>query len=84
MSSTFASALRWISPQWVLGEARNESNRTMRQQMYEALEKWVHEEFRPMVPLLSAQQSVAWRTEVEGIYVDSTGTYRLLKAKFKK
>ena len=64
--------------------ARNERDRAKRQAMYEDLEKTVHEEFRPMVPLLSAQQSVAWRSDVEGVYVDSTGTYRLHEAKFKQ
>jgi ABC-type transport system substrate-binding protein len=54
-----------------------------RRAIYEDLEKWVHEEFRPMVPLLSAMQAVAWRSDVEGIFVDSTGTYRLYKARYK-
>ncbi|MBK9975425.1 MAG: hypothetical protein IPP14_11700 [Planctomycetes bacterium] len=54
-----------------------------RRQMYEALEKSVHEEFRPIVPLLSAMQAVAWSKKVEGLYVDSTGTYRLHKARYK-
>ena len=54
-----------------------------RTKIYEELEKTVHEEFRPMVPLLSAMQAVAWRSEVEGLFVDSTGVYRLYKAKYK-
>ncbi|MCB9894610.1 MAG: hypothetical protein H6839_09185 [Planctomycetes bacterium] len=54
-----------------------------RRAIYEDLEKSVHEEFRPMVPLLSAMQAVAWRNEVDGLFVDSTGTYRLYKAKYK-
>ncbi|MHC4842062.1 MAG: ABC transporter substrate-binding protein [Planctomycetota bacterium] len=54
-----------------------------REKLYIELEKSVHEEHRPMVPLLSAMQAIAWRSEVEGLFVDSTGTYRLAKAKFK-
>jgi cationic peptide transport system substrate-binding protein len=53
-----------------------------RRAIYEELEKTVHEQHRPMVPLLSAMQAVAWRSEVEGLYVDSTGVYRLGKAKY--
>jgi ABC-type transport system substrate-binding protein len=63
--------------------ALKERDPAKRRQMYEALEKSVHEEHRPMVPLLSAMQAVAWRSEVEGLYVDSTGTYRLGKAHYK-
>jgi peptide/nickel transport system substrate-binding protein len=55
-----------------------------REAMYLELEKTVHEKFRPMVPLLTAKQAVAWRSEVEGIYVDSTGMYRLHKAHYKE
>jgi peptide/nickel transport system substrate-binding protein len=64
--------------------ARNERDRATRQSMYEELERTVHEQFRPMVPLLSAQQSYAWRSDVEGIHVDSTGVYRLHEARFKQ
>jgi cationic peptide transport system substrate-binding protein len=53
-----------------------------RRRLYEELERTVHEEYRPIVPLLSAMQAVAWRREVEGIYVDSTGTYRLAGARY--
>jgi cationic peptide transport system substrate-binding protein len=53
-----------------------------RRAIYEELEKTVHEEHRPMVPLLSAMQAVAWRAEVEGLFVDSTGVYRLAKARY--
>jgi peptide/nickel transport system substrate-binding protein len=62
--------------------ALKERDLNKRRQMYEALEKSVHEEFRPMVPLLSAMQAVAWSKKVEGLYVDSTGTYRLHKARY--
>jgi ABC-type transport system substrate-binding protein len=53
-----------------------------RRELYQELERTVHEEYRPIVPLLSAMQAVAWRRNVEGIYVDSTGTYRLAKARY--
>lgn len=66
-----------------IDEALKERDISKRRQMYEALEKSVHEEFRPMVPLLSAMQAVAWSKKVEGLYVDSTGTYRLHKARYK-
>jgi len=64
--------------------ALKERDMKKREQIYIDLEKTVHEEHRPMVPLLTAKQAMAWRAEVEGIYVDSTGTYRLHKAKYKK
>ncbi|MCC7508415.1 MAG: hypothetical protein IT464_03455 [Planctomycetes bacterium] len=63
--------------------ALKERNPGKRRSLYEALEKSVHEEHRPMVPLLSAMQALAWRTNVEGLFVDSTGTYRLAKARYK-
>jgi peptide/nickel transport system substrate-binding protein len=66
-----------------IDEALKERDPAKRRSMYEALEKSVHEEHRPMVPLLSAMQAVAWRNEVEGVFVDSTGTYRLAKARYK-
>ena len=62
--------------------ALKERDASKRRQLYEALEKSVHEEFRPIVPLLSAMQAVAWRNEVSGIFVDSTGVYRLAKARY--
>ena len=67
-----------------VNDALYELDKDERVQRYEALEKWVHEEFRPMVPLLSSDQSVAWRSNVKGVYVDSTGTYRLHEAYFEK
>ncbi len=63
--------------------ALKERDPKRRRAMYENLEKTVHEEHRPMVPLLSAMQAVAWRSDVEGLFVDSTGTYRLAKARYK-
>ena len=66
-----------------LDTALKERDPAKRREMYEKLEKTVHEEYRPMVPLLSAMQAMAWRNEVEGLYVDSTGTYRLAKARYK-
>jgi peptide/nickel transport system substrate-binding protein len=66
-----------------IDSALKERDLGKRRSMYEALEKSVHEEYRPMVPLLSAMQAVAWRKDVEGLFVDSTGTYRLAKARYK-
>jgi peptide/nickel transport system substrate-binding protein len=63
--------------------AMKERDAETRRAMYEALEKSVHEEYRPIVPLLSAMQAVAWRSDVEGLYVDSTGVYRLAKARYR-
>jgi ABC-type transport system substrate-binding protein len=62
--------------------ALKERDIEMRRAMYEGLEKSVHEQHRPMVPLLSAMQAVSWRADVEGIYVDSTGVYRLAEARY--
>ena len=67
-----------------IDSALKERDGTKRRQLYEELEKSVHEEYRPIVPLLSAMQAVAWRTEVNGIFVDSTGTYRLAKARYAR
>ncbi|MCC6464055.1 MAG: hypothetical protein IT463_01800 [Planctomycetes bacterium] len=67
-----------------LDAALKERDKAKRREMYEKLEKSVHEEHRPMVPLLSAMQAVAWRSNVEGLFVDSTGTYRLAKARYKR
>jgi cationic peptide transport system substrate-binding protein len=63
--------------------ALKERDAGKRRSIYEGLEKSVHEDHRPIVPLLSAMQAMAWRSEVEGLFVDSTGTYRLYKAKYK-
>ena len=53
--------------------AAREAGMDKRALMYEALERRVHNEFRPIVPLLSSKRSVAWRAELEGLYVDSLG-----------
>ncbi|HEX4999257.1 MAG TPA: ABC transporter substrate-binding protein [Terriglobia bacterium] len=63
--------------------AMKERRPEARRALYEELEKTVHEEYRPMAPLLSAMQAVAWRSELEGVYVDSTGVYRLAKARYR-
>lgn len=65
-------------------DAVQERDPDKRRAMYEDLEKSVHEKYRPMVPLLSAMQAVAWRSDVSGLYVDSTGTYRLVKAQYHR
>lgn len=60
-----------------------ETDPTKREQMYLELEKWVHDEFRPMVPLVSAEFSYAWSSRLKGVEVDSTGTFRFHKAYFE-
>lgn len=60
-----------------------ETDEAKRQKSYESLEKWVFEEFRPMVPLLSAQRSLAWSSTLEGVLVDTTGQYHFHKAKIQ-
>lgn len=55
-----------------------------RAQLYMDLEKWVHDDFRPMVPLVSAEQSYAWVSKLKGVEVDSTGTFRFHKAHFEE
>lgn len=57
-----------------------ETDRKKREQLYFDLEKSVHDEFRPMVPLVSAEQSYAWLSNLKGVEVDSTGTFRFHKA----
>ena len=61
-----------------------ETDTKRREAMYFELEKWVHDEFRPMVPLVSAEQSYAWVSNLKGVEVDSTGTFRFHKAYFEE
>jgi cationic peptide transport system substrate-binding protein len=61
-----------------------EANRAKREAHYHELEKWVHDEFRPIVPLLSAEQSYAWVSNLKGVVVDTTGTFHFHKASFDK
>ena len=65
-----------------IDSALKERDPVKRRESYEALERSVHEQYRPIVPLLSAMQAVAWRTDVSGLFVDSTGVYRLGKARY--
>lgn len=51
-----------------------------REKLYHQLEKSVHNEHRPMVPLLSAEQSYAWLKKLKEVEVDSTGSFRFYKA----
>lgn len=60
-----------------------ETDAKKRAELYYELEKWVHDEFRPMVPLVSAEQSYAWVSNLKGVEVDSTGTFRFHKAYFE-
>ena len=61
-----------------------ETDENKRQKMYEDLEKWVFETFRPMVPLLSAQRSFAWTSKLKGVQVDSTGQFHLHRASIQE
>lgn len=67
-----------------MNKAAVEIDPAKRQKLYEELEKFVFENFRPMCPLLSAQRSYAWLSKLTGVIVDSTGQYRLHKASFKE
>lgn len=64
--------------------AGTETNRGKREALYNELEKWVHDEFRPIVPLLSAEQSYAWASSLKGVIVDTTGTFHFHKASVGK
>lgn len=61
-----------------------ETDAKKRAELYFELEKWVHDEFRPMVPLISAEQSYAWVSKLKGVEVDSTGTFRFHKAYYEE
>jgi peptide/nickel transport system substrate-binding protein len=60
-----------------------ETDPKKRAELYYEIEKWVHNEFRPIVPLVSAEQSYAWVSSLKGVEVDSTGTFRFHKAYFE-
>lgn len=55
-----------------------------RTEMYVNLEKTVHEQHRPMVPLISAEFSYAWLSKLKGVEVDSTGAFRFYKASIEE
>lgn len=57
-----------------------QTNRERRIEMYQNIEKTVHEEHRPIVPLISAEQSYAWLSKLKGVVVDTTGAFRFHKA----
>jgi ABC-type transport system substrate-binding protein len=61
-----------------------ETDPKKRAELYFEIEKWVHDEFRPIVPLVSAEQSYAWLSALKGVEVDSTGTFRFHKAHFEE
>jgi peptide/nickel transport system substrate-binding protein len=61
-----------------------ETDPKKRAELYYELEEWVHDEFRPMVPLISAEQSYAWVSRLKGVEVDSTGTFRFHRAYFEE
>ncbi len=57
-----------------------QTNAARRTQMYVDLEKSVHEQHRPIVPLISAEFSYAWLSKLKDVEIDSTGAFRFHKA----
>lgn len=51
-----------------------------RREMFEALEKSVHDNHRPIVPLYSQRQAWAWKANLSGIGIDSCGNWRFERA----
>jgi peptide/nickel transport system substrate-binding protein len=68
----------------MVNRAGVETDPERRTALYHEIEKRVHNEFRPMVPLISAQQSYAWAASLKDVEVDSTGTFRFHKASFEE
>jgi len=66
----------------LVNKAGVETNPNARAALYHKIEEFVHNEHRPIVPLISAQQSYAWAASLKGVEVDSTGTFRFHKARF--
>jgi len=66
----------------LVNRAGDETDRARRVELYRQLETTVHDQHRPIVPLLSAEQSYAWTSKLEGVIVDTTGDFHFHKAKF--
>lgn len=64
--------------------AGREANTSERDRLYKELEMWVHDEFRPMVPLLTARKSYAWTSKLKGVRVDTGDQFYLDKAYYEK
>jgi peptide/nickel transport system substrate-binding protein len=67
----------------LVNKAGNETDRSRRIELYRQLETTVHDQHRPIVPLLSAHQSYAWRSNLKEVIIDSTGDFHFHKAYFE-
>ena len=64
--------------------AGREADVSKRDKLYKELEMWVHDEFRTMVPLLTARKSYAWTSKLKGVRVDTGDQFYLDKAYYEK
>lgn len=64
--------------------AGREADPAKRDVMYKELEQWVHDEFRPIVPLLTAKKSYAWTSKLKGVRVDTGDQFYLDKAYYEE
>ena len=60
--------------------AGREPDTAKRDTLYKDLEKWVHDQYRPIVPLLTAKKSYAWTSKLKGVRVDTGDQFYLDKA----
>lgn len=65
-------------------EAGREADISKRDKLYKDLEMWAHDQFRPIVPLLTAKKSYAWTSKLKGVRVDTGDQFYLDKAYFEK
>ncbi|MBE7492908.1 MAG: hypothetical protein HS108_14295 [Planctomycetes bacterium] len=64
--------------------AGREADISKRDRMYKELEMWAHDEFRPIVPLLTAKKSYCWSAKLKGVRVDTGDQFYLDKAYYEK
>jgi len=64
--------------------AGREADTSKRDKMYKDIEMWVHDEFRPIVPLLTAKKSYAWVSKLKGVRVDTGDQFYLDKAYYEE
>lgn len=67
-----------------IDEAGREADIAKRDKLYKELEMWVHDEFRPIVPLLTAKKSYAWASRLKGVRVDTGDQFYMDKAYYEK
>lgn len=65
-------------------EAAREADPARRDKLYKELEQWVHDQFRPIVPLLTVKKSFVWSAKLKGVRVDTGDQFYLNKAYFEK